>query len=55
MSSRSTASEPMGAGAISLDVKRPGREADYSSLSSTEVKNGGALLPLCYVCLWRGT
>jgi hypothetical protein len=27
-------------------VKRPGREAALSSLSSAEVKNGGAILPL---------
>jgi hypothetical protein len=26
--------------------KRPGREADHSFLSSAEVKNGGAMLPL---------
>jgi hypothetical protein len=31
---------------LSLAVKRPGREADYLSQSSAEVKNGGAILPL---------
>jgi hypothetical protein len=33
-------------GAISLGVKWQGREADHSPLSSAEVKNGGAILPL---------
>jgi hypothetical protein len=31
-------------GAISLEVKRPGREAGHSPPSSAEVKNGGAIL-----------
>jgi hypothetical protein len=30
-------------GALSLDVKRPEREADHSSPSIAEVKNGGTL------------
>jgi hypothetical protein len=30
-------------GALSLGVKRPGREADFLHLSSAEVKNGGAI------------
>jgi hypothetical protein len=34
-----------GGGAISPEVKRPGREADHSSPSSAEVKNGGAIPP----------
>jgi len=33
------ASYPMGTGALSLGVKRPGREADHSPPSSSEVKN----------------
>jgi hypothetical protein len=33
------ASYPVGAGALSLGVKRPGHEADYSSTSSVEVKD----------------
>jgi hypothetical protein len=33
-------------GAIFPRVKGPGREADHSSLSSAEVKNGGAIPPL---------
>jgi hypothetical protein len=32
------ASYPMGTGAVSLKVKRPGREADHSPPSSAEVK-----------------
>jgi hypothetical protein len=43
------ASYPMGSGAISLGVKRPGRESDHSPLSSDEVKNGGAILSLPHV------
>jgi hypothetical protein len=31
-------SYPMGTGALSLEVKRPGREADHSPPSSAEVK-----------------
>jgi hypothetical protein len=33
-------------GALSLRVKRPGREADNSLPSSAEVKNGGVIPPL---------
>jgi hypothetical protein len=33
--------------------KGPGREADHSSLSSAEVKNGGAIPPLPYKSSWR--
>jgi hypothetical protein len=33
-------------GAVSLEVKRQGREADHSPPSSAEVKNGGAIPPL---------
>jgi hypothetical protein len=39
------ASYPMGTGVPSPEAKRPGREADLSSSSSVEVKNGGALPP----------
>jgi hypothetical protein len=35
------ASYPMGTGAPSPEVKRPGREDDHSSPSGAEVKNGG--------------
>jgi hypothetical protein len=31
---------------VSLGVKRPGRETEYSPLSIVEVKNGGAVPPL---------
>jgi hypothetical protein len=34
------------AGAVSVEVKRLGREADHSPLSSTAVKNCGAIPPL---------
>jgi hypothetical protein len=34
----------MGTGALSLGVKQPRREADHSTPSSAEVKNGGAIL-----------
>jgi hypothetical protein len=33
------ASYQMGTGVLSLGIKRPGREADHSSLSSAKVKN----------------
>jgi hypothetical protein len=32
--------------ALSPEVKRSGRDADHSSASSAEAKNGGAILPL---------
>jgi hypothetical protein len=34
-------------------VKRPGGEADHSSPSSAEVKNGGAITPVPYTSSWR--
>jgi hypothetical protein len=40
----------MGTGAVSLGLKRQGREADCSSPSRTEVKNVGALFPVP-ICL----
>jgi hypothetical protein len=33
-------------GSLSVSVKRPGREADQSLPSSTEIKNGRAIPPL---------
>jgi hypothetical protein len=40
--------------ALPLGVKWPGREADHSPPSSTEVKNGGAIPPLPHVFMaWR--
>jgi hypothetical protein len=33
-------------GAVSLGVKRLGRDADHSAPSSAEVKNGGVITPL---------
>jgi hypothetical protein len=39
--------------AVSLGVKRPGREANHSLPSSAEVKNGGAILPLLHMFSWR--
>jgi hypothetical protein len=41
-------------GAISPGVKRPGSEADHSSPSSAEVKNGGAIPPLPHMSSWHG-
>jgi hypothetical protein len=36
-------------GALSLEAKRPGPEGDRSPSSSTEDKNGGAILPVPHV------
>jgi hypothetical protein len=36
-------------GALSLEVKRPGHEADHSTVSSIEVMDGGAVPRLPYV------
>jgi hypothetical protein len=36
----------MGTGALSQGKKRPGRKADHSPPSCTEVKNDGAISPL---------
>jgi hypothetical protein len=41
-------------GTISPEVKRPGREADHSPPSSTQVKNGEAIPALPYTSSWRG-
>jgi hypothetical protein len=35
-------------------VKRPGREADHSPLSSAEVKTRGAIPPLSHTSSWCG-
>jgi hypothetical protein len=40
--------------ALSLGVKRPVREADNSSLYSTNVKNFGFIPPLLHKSSWRG-
>jgi hypothetical protein len=39
LSTTGPASYPMGTGALSLDLKRPGREADHSPPSSAEFEN----------------
>jgi hypothetical protein len=39
-------------GAIFPEVKRPGREADHSSPSTAEVKNGGLIPPLPHTPSW---
>jgi hypothetical protein len=39
--------------AISPEVKRQGREADHSPLSSVEIKKGGAIPPLPHICSWH--
>jgi hypothetical protein len=50
------ASYPMGIGGFSLLVKRPGREADHSPSSSTEVKECVDLyLDSPNTSSWRGT
>jgi hypothetical protein len=41
-------------GALHSLLKRQGREADRSSLSSAEVKNGRATPPLYHAPSWRG-
>jgi hypothetical protein len=38
---------------LGTGMKRPGREADHSSKFNTEVKNGGAILPLPHASSWR--
>jgi hypothetical protein len=48
------ASNPMGTGAISLRVKRLGREANHTSPSSAEAKSGGVIPPLHNVSPWPG-
>jgi len=45
-------SYPMGTGALSPGVKRLGREADHSPLSSVE---HGTIPPLPHTSSWRGT
>jgi hypothetical protein len=42
----------MDTGALSAEVKRPGREAVHSHQSSAEVKNGGSPLPNAFS--WSG-
>jgi hypothetical protein len=46
-------SYPMGTGALSPGVKRPGREADHSPPSSADVKNGGAIPLLPHMPSWH--
>jgi hypothetical protein len=48
------ASYIMGTGLLPPGVKRPGREADHSHPSSTEVENGGGMSPLPHTSSWRG-
>jgi hypothetical protein len=40
-------------GTISPEVKRPGRESDYSHPSSAEVKNGGVISPFSHISSWH--
>jgi hypothetical protein len=45
---------PMGTGILSSGVKRPGREADHSPQTSTEVKKNMTLIhPLLHTPSWR--
>jgi hypothetical protein len=48
------ASYPKITGVISLEVKRPEREANHSPPSSVEIKNGGTVYPLPHMSSWRG-
>jgi hypothetical protein len=48
------ASYPMSIGALSLEGKRQGSEADHSPPSSAKVKNDGAIPPLSHMFSWRG-
>jgi hypothetical protein len=41
-------------GPLSFDIKQPGLEADLTSSSSAEVKNGGAIPPFSSKSSWRG-
>jgi hypothetical protein len=41
-------------GALSSGVKRPGRAADHSAPSVTEVNHGGAMPPFPHTSSWRG-
>jgi hypothetical protein len=43
------ATSPMATGALSLRVKRQGREADHLPPSSAEVRNGGTIPPFRHV------
>jgi hypothetical protein len=43
----------MSTGALSLEVKRSGREAAHSHPSSDEAKNGGAIPPLLNTSSWH--
>jgi hypothetical protein len=47
------ASYPMGTGVISLEVKRAGREANRSPVSSAEVKNGETIPQLPNMSSWH--
>jgi hypothetical protein len=40
-------------GALSLEVKRQGHEADHSPPSNAEVKNGGAIPPVLHMSSWH--
>jgi hypothetical protein len=46
-------SYPISTGALSPEVKRPGREADHAPPSSADVKNGGAIPALPNIFSWR--
>jgi hypothetical protein len=42
-------------GALSPRVKWPGHEADHTSASSAEIRNGGTIPPLLSTHSWHGT
>jgi hypothetical protein len=47
------ASNSMGTESLSSKLKRLGRETDYSSPYSSDVRNGGAITPLPNISSWR--
>jgi hypothetical protein len=48
-------SYPMSTGALSSEMKQPGRESDYSRPSSAETINGGAIPPFPDTSVCRDT
>jgi hypothetical protein len=44
----------MGTGAVTLGIKRQGRETKFSSPSSAKIKKVGAIPPLSVKSSWRG-
>jgi hypothetical protein len=53
-SETSPASYSVVPGAVSPELKLPGRETNCLPPSTAEIKNGGAILPLPHTPSWRG-